>query len=137
MFWWFKYLIVVDESIDTWLLFSMCHSMSSKINWMFRFYMSNWNSSSVAWEKHPYINPSSKIFIVVFLVMGFYWAFRFVYVTGNKDIICTEDLIHEIFTVGNKFKYASNFLWPFKVCLCFHQIFIINDIGIVVEITIF
>ncbi|XP_058802295.1 large ribosomal subunit protein uL30 [Phymastichus coffea] len=34
---------------------------------------------------------------------------------GNKDIICTEDLIHEIFTVGPKFKYASNFLWPFKL----------------------
>merc|ERR1719277_405370 len=33
---------------------------------------------------------------------------------GNKDIICMEDLIHEIYTVGNNFKYASNFLWPFK-----------------------
>ncbi|KAJ9594133.1 hypothetical protein L9F63_014449 [Diploptera punctata] len=31
------------------------------------------------------------------------------------NIICTEDLIHEIFTVGDKFKYASNFLWPFKL----------------------
>lgn len=34
---------------------------------------------------------------------------------GKSGIICTEDLIHEIFTVGQKFKYASNFLWPFKV----------------------
>merc|ERR1719220_3393762 len=34
---------------------------------------------------------------------------------GNKDIICMEDLIHEIYTVGNNFKYASNFLWPFKL----------------------
>ncbi|XP_014236365.1 60S ribosomal protein L7-like [Trichogramma pretiosum] len=34
---------------------------------------------------------------------------------SNKNIICTEDLIHEIFTVGDKFKYASNFLWPFKL----------------------
>ncbi|XP_066994381.1 large ribosomal subunit protein uL30 [Anabrus simplex] len=34
---------------------------------------------------------------------------------GKLGIICTEDLIHEIFTVGNKFKYASNFLWPFKL----------------------
>nr|QBH74303.1 60S ribosomal protein L7 [Franklinothrips vespiformis] len=33
----------------------------------------------------------------------------------SKDIICIEDLIHEIFTVGKKFKYASNFLWPFKL----------------------
>ncbi|KDR08207.1 60S ribosomal protein L7 [Zootermopsis nevadensis] len=31
------------------------------------------------------------------------------------NIICIEDLIHEIFTVGDKFKYASNFLWPFKL----------------------
>merc|ERR1711993_21582 len=30
-------------------------------------------------------------------------------------IICVEDLIHEIFTVGRNFKKASNFLWPFKL----------------------
>ncbi|KAK0182295.1 hypothetical protein PV327_000447 [Microctonus hyperodae] len=34
---------------------------------------------------------------------------------GRSGLICTEDLIHEIFTVGSKFKYASNFLWPFKL----------------------
>lgn len=34
---------------------------------------------------------------------------------GRGGIICVEDLIHEIFTVGPKFKYTSNFLWPFKV----------------------
>jgi len=34
---------------------------------------------------------------------------------GKKDIICVEDLIHEIYTVGPNFKYASNFLWPFKL----------------------
>ncbi|KAF7996960.1 hypothetical protein HCN44_002606 [Aphidius gifuensis] len=34
---------------------------------------------------------------------------------GRADIICTEDLIHEIFTVGKNFKYASNYLWPFKL----------------------
>lgn len=39
---------------------------------------------------------------------------------GKSNIICVEDLIHEIFTVGPKFKYASNFLWPFKVSFfCF------------------
>jgi len=38
-------------------------------------------------------------------------------VLGRKDIICVEDLVHEIFTVGKNFKYASNFLWPFKVSL--------------------
>ena len=36
-------------------------------------------------------------------------------VTGDKDIICMEDLIHEILTVGPNFKSASNFLWPFKL----------------------
>lgn len=34
---------------------------------------------------------------------------------GAKGIICVEDLIHEIFTVGDNFKAASNFLWPFKL----------------------
>ncbi|GLV32079.1 Ribosomal protein L7 [Carabus blaptoides fortunei] len=34
---------------------------------------------------------------------------------GKMNIICVEDLIHEIFTVGDNFKFASNFLWPFKL----------------------
>ena len=34
---------------------------------------------------------------------------------GGSGIICTEDLIHEIFTVGPKFKEANNFLWTFKL----------------------
>jgi len=34
---------------------------------------------------------------------------------GKRNIICVEDLIHEILTVGANFKYASNFLWPFKL----------------------
>merc|ERR1711944_30861 len=34
---------------------------------------------------------------------------------GRFGIICMEDLIHEIFTVGPHFKQASNFLWPFKL----------------------
>lgn len=33
----------------------------------------------------------------------------------RADIQCVEDLVHEIFTVGPNFKYASNFLWPFKL----------------------
>ena len=36
-------------------------------------------------------------------------------VLGSKGIICMEDLIHEIYTVGPAFKEASNFLWPFKL----------------------
>ncbi|KAA8499623.1 60S ribosomal protein L7-4 [Porphyridium purpureum] len=34
---------------------------------------------------------------------------------GSKGIECAEDLIHEIFTVGPNFKYANNFLRPFKL----------------------
>ncbi|CAL5224504.1 g7200 [Coccomyxa viridis] len=34
---------------------------------------------------------------------------------GKHNIICIEDLIHEIYTVGPAFKQASNFLWPFKL----------------------
>jgi large subunit ribosomal protein L7e len=36
-------------------------------------------------------------------------------VLGSKNILCVEDLIHEIYTVGPAFKEASNFLWPFKL----------------------
>ncbi|KAK9683923.1 hypothetical protein RND81_10G175200 [Saponaria officinalis] len=36
-------------------------------------------------------------------------------VLGKHDIICTEDLIHEIITVGPHFKEANNFLWPFQL----------------------
>ncbi|KAF1977362.1 60S ribosomal protein L7 [Bimuria novae-zelandiae CBS 107.79] len=34
---------------------------------------------------------------------------------GEFGIVCIEDLIHEIYTVGPNFKQASNFLWPFKL----------------------
>ncbi|KAF6221813.1 hypothetical protein HO133_001781 [Letharia lupina] len=34
---------------------------------------------------------------------------------GKFGIICMEDLVHEIVTVGPTFKQASNFLWPFKL----------------------
>jgi large subunit ribosomal protein L7e len=30
-------------------------------------------------------------------------------------IVCMEDLIHEIFTVGPNFKQANQFLWPFQL----------------------
>ncbi|KAH7425135.1 hypothetical protein KP509_11G041100 [Ceratopteris richardii] len=36
-------------------------------------------------------------------------------VLGKFGIICIEDLIHEIYTVGPHFKEANNFLWPFKL----------------------
>lgn len=34
---------------------------------------------------------------------------------GQHGIVCMEDLIHEILTVGPHFKEANNFLWPFKL----------------------
>lgn len=34
---------------------------------------------------------------------------------GSLGIICIEDIIHEIFTVGEHFKQVNNFLWPFKL----------------------
>jgi len=34
---------------------------------------------------------------------------------GKYGIICIEDLIHEIYTVGPHFTEASRFLWPFKL----------------------
>lgn len=36
-------------------------------------------------------------------------------VLGKYDIICMEDLIHEIVTCGPHFKEANNFLWPFQL----------------------
>jgi len=34
---------------------------------------------------------------------------------GQYGIVCMEDLIHEVATVGPHFKEANNFLWPFKL----------------------
>merc|ERR1712167_26537 len=34
---------------------------------------------------------------------------------GKQGILCMEDLVHEIYTVGPHFKEANNFLWPFKL----------------------
>merc|ERR1719411_23473 len=34
---------------------------------------------------------------------------------GKYGIVCIEDLIHEIYTVGPHFKVANNFLWHFKL----------------------
>jgi len=36
-------------------------------------------------------------------------------VLGKFGIICVEDLIHEVFTVGPHFKEAANFIWPLKL----------------------
>ena len=34
---------------------------------------------------------------------------------GHLGIVCVEDIIHEIFTVGPNFKAVNNFLWPFQL----------------------
>nr|GMC53906.1 60S ribosomal protein L7-2 [Ipomoea batatas] len=34
---------------------------------------------------------------------------------GKHNIICIEDLVHEILTVGPHFKETNNFLWPFQL----------------------
>ncbi|XP_063716231.1 large ribosomal subunit protein uL30-like [Symsagittifera roscoffensis] len=34
---------------------------------------------------------------------------------GKRNIICMEDLVHEIYTVGKNFKQVNGFLWPFKL----------------------
>ncbi|VEL24581.1 unnamed protein product [Protopolystoma xenopodis] len=34
---------------------------------------------------------------------------------GKYGLICVEDLVHEIFTVGPHFKRVNSFLWPFKL----------------------
>jgi len=34
---------------------------------------------------------------------------------GKMGIICMEDLVHEIYTVGPHFKQANRFFWPFKL----------------------
>ena len=34
---------------------------------------------------------------------------------GKYGVVCMEDIIHEIYTVGPNFKQISNFLWPFKL----------------------
>jgi 60S ribosomal protein uL30 len=34
---------------------------------------------------------------------------------GSLGVICVEDVIHEIVTVGPNFKQVTNFLWPFKL----------------------
>ncbi|KAI3838913.1 hypothetical protein MKX03_002689 [Papaver bracteatum] len=34
---------------------------------------------------------------------------------GKYEIICIEDLVHEIMTVGPHFKKANNFLWTLKL----------------------
>lgn len=40
--------------------------------------------------------------------------------TGKHGIICLEDLIHEVYSVGKNFRDAKNFLLPFKLSVARH-----------------
>lgn len=40
--------------------------------------------------------------------------------SGKMGIICLEDLIHEIYSVGKNFRAANNFLLPFKLSVARH-----------------
>lgn len=40
--------------------------------------------------------------------------------SGKHGIICLEDLIHEIYSVGKGFRVANNFLLPFKLSVARH-----------------
>jgi large subunit ribosomal protein L7e len=31
------------------------------------------------------------------------------------NVVCLEDIVHEIFTCGPNFKFVNKFLWPFKL----------------------
>uniref|UniRef100_UPI00398EE840 60S ribosomal protein L7-like 1 isoform X2 n=1 Tax=Pristiophorus japonicus TaxID=55135 RepID=UPI00398EE840 len=52
---------------------------------------------------------------------------------GNWGMICLEDLIYEIYSVGKAFKEASNFLWPFRLSVARHaarnRVGFLNDFG--------
>ena len=39
---------------------------------------------------------------------------------GKHGIICLEDLIHEIYSVGKGFRAANNFLLPFRLSVARH-----------------
>lgn len=53
--------------------------------------------------------------------------------SGKYGIICLEDLIHEIYSVGMDFRVVSNFIWPFKLSVARHaardKAGLLKDIG--------
>jgi len=34
---------------------------------------------------------------------------------GKHGLVCVEDVIHEVYTVGQRFSHVNKFLWPFKL----------------------
>lgn len=55
------------------------------------------------------------------------------FVSGKQGIICLEDLIHEIYSVGKGFRAANNFLLPFRLSVPRHaardKAGILKDLG--------
>lgn len=51
----------------------------------------------------------------IFLILKLKNVFIFFKFLGKHNIICVEDMIHEIYNVGKNFKEVTNFLWPFKL----------------------
>lgn len=82
------------------------------------------NYASWVWN-HMHFQHCLVIMVIVLIVTILDWCFHmkvkhnFVIIltsfSGKYGIICIEDLIHEIYTVGKNFKPANNFLWPFKL----------------------
>uniref|UniRef100_A0A1A8PN01 Ribosomal protein L7-like 1 n=1 Tax=Nothobranchius rachovii TaxID=451742 RepID=A0A1A8PN01_9TELE len=52
---------------------------------------------------------------------------------GKHGLICLEDLIHEIYSVGKNFRAANNFLLPFKLSVPRHaakdKVGLLKDVG--------
>lgn len=57
----------------------------------------------------------SILLLVCSITQNFQWHNIQCQTLGKHGIICIEDLIHEILTVGPHFREANNFLWPFKL----------------------
>lgn len=53
--------------------------------------------------------------------------------SGKQGIICLEDLIHEIHSVGKGFRAANNFLLPFQLSVPRHaardKVGLLKDLG--------
>ncbi|XP_062324407.1 60S ribosomal protein L7-like 1 [Osmerus eperlanus] len=52
---------------------------------------------------------------------------------GQHGIICLEDLIHEVYSVGRHFRAVNTFLWPFRLSVARHaardKAGLLKDIG--------
>ena len=60
-------------------------------------------------------HPKVHIFVLKEKIYCINYFKYFCSVVGKHGIICMEDLIHQIFTVGPRFRQVNNFLWPFKL----------------------